>query len=282
MTESQESSTDPAALMDRFRLVVAGGDRDIDLAEAALLLAAIDLPGAALQAARRHLHALTAAPPQEGRPDHLDDRSAWIRTVLYDRFGYTGDTDDYDAIENANLISVIARRRGIPVTLAVLALHLARSRGWAAEGVNFPGHFLIRLEADGQRIILDPFNRLAPMPVDALRALIKGMAGPDAELAAHHYAAADNRAILLRIQNNIVMRAGHYRDWPRAARAAAAMVELAPDNADLWCQLAGTQVQGGQFKSAMMTLQEGLARLDAPVDRDRLGNALASLRQRLN
>lgn len=268
--------------MDQFRRVVAVDDDSVDLAEAALLLAAIDMPDANLHPYRRHLIGLATPMSQESETVELEGRIARLRDLLFDRHGYHGDRDDYEAIDNANLIRVIDNRRGIPVTLAILALHAARARGWIAEGLNFPGHFLIRLTADDGRVILDPFDRLQEMPVDALRGLLKQLAGSDAELSTEHYAPTGNKGILLRLQNNIVLRASRARDWTRVARAASTMIELAPGNADFWCQLAGAQVQDGQLKSAMMTLKEGLSRLPGPHDRERLTVALDHLRQRLN
>ena len=80
-----------------------------------------------------------------------------LHEVLAERHGFRGDDQNYDDLENANLISVIERRRGLPVALAILYLDAARRLGWPAEGLNFPGHFMIRLAAADGRGVLDPF-----------------------------------------------------------------------------------------------------------------------------
>ena len=67
--------------------------------------------------------------------------------ILAERHRLLGDDQTYDDLENANLISVIDRRRGLPVALSILYIHAARRQGWPVEGSNFPGHFLIRLAA---------------------------------------------------------------------------------------------------------------------------------------
>src|SRR3546814_1821098 len=87
---------------------------------------------------------------------------------------------------NANLMRVIGRRRGLPVALGILYLHGARAQGWAICGLNFPGHFLLRLDLGAERSIIDPFNGGKPRDAVGLRALLTGMAGENAELRPEH------------------------------------------------------------------------------------------------
>src|SRR3546814_19645894 len=78
---------------------------------------------------------------------------------------------------NANLRRVSDRRRGLPVALGILYLHGARAQGWAICGLNFPGHFLLRLDLGAERSIIAPFNGGQPRDAVALRALLKGKTG---------------------------------------------------------------------------------------------------------
>ncbi|GIS90736.1 MAG: hypothetical protein CM1200mP20_07770 [Pseudomonadota bacterium] len=57
-------------------------------------------------------------------------------------------------------MSVIDRRRGIPVSLGIICIHVARSQGWETDGINFPSHFLIGLRVAGERSLVDPFNKV--------------------------------------------------------------------------------------------------------------------------
>src|SRR3546814_6699790 len=107
---------------------------------------------------------------------------------------------------NANLMRVIDRRRGLPVALGILYLHGARAQGCAICGLNFPGHFLLRLDLGAERSIIDPFNGGQPRDAVELRALLKGMAGENAELRPEHTRPVGCRDVLLSLQNNIKMR----------------------------------------------------------------------------
>src|SRR3546814_4700292 len=126
--------------------------------------------------------------------------------VLVERYGYRGDGETYDDMVNANLMRVIDRRRGLPVALGILYLHGARAQGWAICGLNFPGHFLLRLDLGAERSIIDPFNGGQTRDAVALRALLKGMAGENAELRPEHTRPVGCRDVLLRLQNNIKLR----------------------------------------------------------------------------
>src|SRR5699024_2784910 len=138
--------------------------------------------------------------------DALDARIELINSLLFDRYGYEGDHDTYDDLQNADLMRVIDRRRGLPVALGILYLQIARSQEWAAEGLSFPGHFLIRLECGAERAIIDPFNEGQLRHPAELRELLKAMAGVEAELNPDHYAPVSNRDVLLRLQNNRKLR----------------------------------------------------------------------------
>src|SRR5262249_39445619 len=135
-------------------------DSDIDVAEAALALAALGRPDAAVAPYRRHLCTLAAdvaaAAKREGRD--LTARIYALNTVLFGEYGYAGDSESYNDLRNADLMSVIDRRRGLPIALSILYVHVARAQGWAIEGMNFPGHFLLRMHAGEAVAIIDPFN----------------------------------------------------------------------------------------------------------------------------
>lgn len=221
---------------DLLRHVGGQDDSDIDLAEAALALAALDRREIATERYRRHLATLaeevaTLVPPDR---DSLQARLDALHAVMAERNGYRGDTATYDDIQNLNLMRVIDRRKGLPVALGIIYLQVARERGWNVVGLNFPGHFLIRLEYAGTRAIIDPFNAGLVRNVPDLRDLLKAAAGPDAELTPDHYAPVGNREILLRLQNNLKIRFLNAERPDRALSTIESMLLFAPDEAVLW------------------------------------------------
>ena len=94
--------------------------------------------------------------------DDIATRAGALALLLSARHGYAGAVEDYDNLDNANLIRVIERRRGLPVALGVIWLHAARAVGWAAHGIDFPGHFLIASRA-ARTSVLDVFAGGAPL-----------------------------------------------------------------------------------------------------------------------
>ncbi len=207
----------------------------------------------------------------------LPARAEALAAVLCGMHGYRGDRETYDDLRNANLLAVIERRRGLPIALGILWLHLARTMGWPAEGIAFPGHFLLRLSDGPARLMIDPFDGGRPVGAGELRALLKLVEGESAELRPHHYAAASKRDMLLRLQNNIKLRqirAGRLED---ARRTVERMLLFAPDRAALWHALGVLNAGTGRPAAALDALDR-VAGLDRAGDWER---RVARLRQRL-
>jgi regulator of sirC expression with transglutaminase-like and TPR domain len=223
------------AALDFLRHVGQSADADIDLAKTALALASLDCPTANLTPYEAHVQAMVddLAAHVGGRDLGALPQIEALRAVMVGRYGYHGDQETYEDLQNANLIKVIDRRRGLPVALGILALHLARSQGWLMHGLSFPGHFLLRLDHGGTRQILDPFADLILHDAASLRALLRQVEGHDAQLIMSHYDVVSNRDILLRLQNNIKLRHLREERHNEAAEIVANMLLFYPDQPGL-------------------------------------------------
>ncbi|MDD3445048.1 MAG: transglutaminase-like domain-containing protein [Zavarzinia sp.] len=229
-------------------------DRAIDLAGTALLLAALDRPGVSLAKYRDHLDDTVAALRDSGATTAAEVAGA-LQRVFADRFGYDGDRLTYDDPQNANLIRVIDRRKGLPVALGILFAHAARGAGFALDGLAFPGHFLMRLDVKGERLILDPFNGGRVMDVMEMRRLVKQLMGPEQELTPQLTDTVGNRAILLRLQNNLKARAQAEGNVERVARLSRVMLRLAPEDSALWLEYGKAEHQLGRLGAASTALE---------------------------
>lgn len=270
-----------------LRSIAAQADEKINLGEAALALAALDRPRVGLERYRHHLALLARETTEEvarrgGAASGLDDRIAALNAVLFDRYGYRGDTLTYDDLQNANLMRVIDRRKGLPVTLGILYLHTARAQGWHMVGLSFPGHFLVRLDHDGRRAILDPFEKGQVREVTDLRELLKAMAGADAELTAAHYEPVANRAILLRLQNNIKLRLIQNGHIDRAVEVVETMLMFAPDQAALWREAGMLHVRLDNLRAAIAALEQFMQRAAGDAPRHHVAALVQDLRAKLN
>lgn len=260
----------PADLRAALAAIGRLGDDAVEPAEAALLLAALARPGQPLAPYRRHLGALAGALTERaGAARTLAARAEMLREVLAHRFGYEGDADTYEDLDNADLMRVIDRRRGLPVALGILYLHVARAAGWDLVGLNFPGHFLVRLEHAGGRAILDPFAGGATVDPAGLRDRLKAVTGPAAELEPAHYAPVSGREVVLRLQNNLKMR--HLG----SGRAEAALIVLegmllvAPERPALWRECGLLNAHVGRAGPAVQAFETLLTfELDPHIRRD--------------
>jgi regulator of sirC expression with transglutaminase-like and TPR domain len=273
--------SDAAAVL---RAAADRGEDDLALAETALALAAAATPGIDLAPLRQHLADIVQGVAAEARAhqDTVAARVAALRAVLVAKMDYRGDRDSYDDLQNADLARVIARRRGLPVALAVLWIHGARSQGWPAAGLAFPSHFLIRIEGPDGRAIVDPFDEGAVLDTPALRRLLKNVEGPQAELQNHHYADVSDRTLLLRLQNNIKLRLLKAEEFAPALATLERMLMLAPGDAALWHEAGLVHAGLDNLRAGVMCLEQAHALVEAPGAKARIAMELQALNSRLN
>ena len=136
----------------------------IDLTEAALVIARLEYPHLEPQPYRATLDRLGAEAAR--RLGRMSGPSARARVdilngLLFDEERFAGNRERYDDVRNSFINEVIDRRVGIPITLALVYIEVARRAGWRVDGVSFPGHFLLRVPggpgSDEDDLILDPF-----------------------------------------------------------------------------------------------------------------------------
>lgn len=257
-------------------------DETLDLARVALALAALARPNADLSLAHAHLDALARDVAAAGADQSAAARAHALAQILVDQHGYRGDSDTYDDLANADLARVIERRRGLPVALSILWLHAGRAQGWRMAGLNFPGHFVIRIDGAQDRAIVDPFNEGRILTSADLRATLKRMAGPKAELRPEHTAPASNRSVLLRLQNNIKARLIGGEDFASARIVVEQMLMVAPAEIGLWLEAAALDSRLGNLRAALMCFDEAARLAPDPATKTRIARERAALRTRLN
>lgn len=274
--------TDPRVALEAIGLLP---DTEIDIADAAIQLARVDAPDADYEAARRHLSnmareavALAAGVPHQD----LAARAGVLAGLIGGRHGYAGDGETYDDPANANLIRVIERRRGLPVALGILWLHCARAAGWEAHGINFPGRFLVGLEGEGRHAVLDVFAGGRRMEAHDLRALAKTIEGDQTDLRPGLLQPMSARAVLLRLQQNIMVRRLQAGVLGEALTCAEDMLRIAPDHAHLWREAAVLNQRLDQFAAALRCYERFLALVPEGEAAGRARAAIDALRTRLN
>lgn len=260
-------------------------DTEIDIADAALQFARVDAPDADWAAARDHLSEVAravAALADTLTDSDLPTRAAALSGLLGGRFGYKGDSENYDDLINANLIRVVERRRGLPVALGVIWLHAARAAGWDGHGVDFPAHFLVSLSGEKTQAILDVFNGGTPLSVRDLRALLRRAEGEKAELRPGLLRPMSARRVLLRLQNNIMTRRLQADDPEGALSCAEDMLRVAPDHSELWRQAAAMNQRLDRVGAALRCYERFLVLVPDGEVATQIRGTVSTLRSRLN
>jgi regulator of sirC expression with transglutaminase-like and TPR domain len=259
-------------------------DVEIDIAGAAVQLARMHDPHADWERAQRHLSELARASVALAAKVTAQDGKTRAQALakLFRRHGYAGDETSYDDLENANLIHVIERRRGLPVALGILWLHCARTLGWPAKGLDFPGHFLVGIEGKGPQAVVDVFAGGRCLDDGDLVMLIRQVEGDAAELRAGLLAPMNTRSVLLRLENNIKGRQLLAKDLEGALATTQNMLQIAPQHAALWREAAWINQGLGRVAAALDCFQRFLALVPDGAAAASVRAEMEELRTRLN
>jgi regulator of sirC expression with transglutaminase-like and TPR domain len=212
----------------RLTALVSGSEEQLDLAEAALLIAQEEYPNLDIDYYLGRLDALAAAAGSSVRP-HLSpaEQVARLNHFLFVEQRFRGNNDDYYDARNSYLNEVLDRRVGIPVTLSIVYAAVAQRLDLPVYGVSFPGHFLVKYAADPE-IIIDPFfGRI--ISTDECAERLASIYGATANLDARLLAPARPRDILSRMLSNLKQIYVEQQDLERALACVDRILLLAPD-----------------------------------------------------
>ena len=274
---------DPEQCARYLRELGAAGSPVLPIGEAALALASFERPRVGLSRYRHHLATLARDVGRHaGAAGDLAARAHALNEIILLKHGYSGDELTYDDLQNANLMRVVDRRKGLPEALGILYLHTARAQGWESVGLAFPGHFLVRLGDGAERLILDPFHGGQICEAAMLRELLKATAGQEIELMPEHYAPVSDRDVLLRLQNNLKSRLLQAGRQEHALRVIDTMLMLAPELAELWHESGILHARLGNMLASVSALEEFIRRAPEGMARHQAAAFLQQLKSKLN
>lgn len=276
---------DPGDYLRRLGAAMAACDDSavIDIAEAGLMLAALDHPNQSLGPYREHLADLgLRAKTETSRALDAENVGRGLTRILSGHYAYEGDRQHYDDPHNADLISVIDRRRGLPVALGILYIHAARASGFEARGLYAPGHFLLSVTAASRDVLIDPFIGGAAMEHERF-GVPPQLVDPASVADPRALLAVSDIDVLLRLQFNIKTRAIQAGDNARAAEITERMLLIAPKRPELWFDLAKLNEEQGMPGAARRAVEQCLT-LVKPGEalHNEAQFALSALKRRLN
>ncbi len=271
---------------ERFTQLVSGSEAELDLAEAALLIAQEEHPDMDVAAYLRRLDGLAAAVrarlPQAPEPTDIIHN---LNIQLFREEGLTGNESEYYDPRNSFLNEVLDRKRGIPITLSVIYLEVGRRLGLPLVGVGFPGHFLVKYSGADGEMVLDPFAGGATLSREDLVQRLRRMYGdanPFLAQIPQLLAPASKKEILVRILRNLKGIYLQKNDFARALAASDRILLVAPDLATEVRDRGAVHQRLGHLQAAQQDLRRYLQMVPDAEDAEAVRTIISRMVARLN
>ncbi|QNE32102.1 hypothetical protein F1C10_09220 [Sphingomonas sp. NBWT7] len=257
-------------------------DDDAILIDAeALRIAKLDHPDISLAPYADLLSELTERLVEVGGgAETAAERAAVLAQVIAEEHDFVGDFETYDDPDNADLIRVIDRRRGLPVSLAILYVAAARRMSWDADALNTPGHVLVRIGSATEPVLIDPFAAGRVTGAPQLARLLQRALGPDAMVTGEHLMPMTNRTVLVRLLMNQATRAEAAGQANRTLTLFRRITTIAPAHAHGWWERARLELLHGDVAGARSSLSAMLEMTREPSLRAHIFAALDALSHR--
>jgi regulator of sirC expression with transglutaminase-like and TPR domain len=222
-------------------------------------------------------------------PEAADDltRLAILTQVFYKDLGFGMNANDYYAPENSYIFDVLRTRRGIPISLAVIWLELAQALDLQAQGISFPGHFLVKVALEGGLVVLDPLTGES-LGLDNLSERLSPYRDPADQFAAPdldegetplglYLQACPPRDMLARMLRNLKEIFRSQEDWPRMLQVLDRLVVLLPETWEERRDRGLVHAELGHVHEALQDLRQYLEAVPAAPDTAALRNRVSEL-----
>jgi regulator of sirC expression with transglutaminase-like and TPR domain len=227
-------SREPTAAAARFRDLINRPEDEIDLAEAALLIAkgvndALDIDAylSQIEGLARQLQQRLSESVGE------TERILALNRFLFDEQGFAPNVDNYYDPRNSFLNEVLERRVGIPISLSILYIEIGRRVGLPLRGVSFPGHFLVKCKVNDGVVVLDPYCRGVSLSLNDLQQRLRDVQGGEVSRAiiAGMLVSANKKEILARVLRNLKTIYVQREEHAQALAVMEWIITLAPADA---------------------------------------------------
>ncbi|MEY4374758.1 MAG: hypothetical protein RL760_925 [Candidatus Eisenbacteria bacterium] len=220
-----------ASIREAFVAMMQRPESELELARAALLVAAENDPTLDVDATLDQLGRWADTLAARVQPEWNSlQRLARLRNFMYEELGFKGDVQDYYSPENSLLHSVMSRRLGIPLTLAILFMEIGWRIGVPFEGVGFPGHFLVRLTGEPGDLLLDPYDHGVSVHEEDCRRMIEASSRGKLPYEPGMIRSLGKRATIARLLYNLKVAYVRAGDDAGALSAVERILILHPDD----------------------------------------------------
>jgi regulator of sirC expression with transglutaminase-like and TPR domain len=273
---------DPEQIRADFERLVQAPEPALDLARAALLIAAESDPQVDVDAGMRQFEEWAETLRARLEPDWNNlQKLARLRSFLFDELGFRGDREDYFSPSNSLLHEVVQRRRGIPLTLAIVMMELGWRIGMPLEGVGFPGHFLVRLTGEPGDLLLDPYKRGMSVHEEDCRKMLETITRGSVEYSPDLLVSVGKRQMIVRLLHNLKAAYVRRGDDAQALAAVERLLVLNPDDLDQLRDRGLLLFRLQRFAPALESLTRYLELAGEGAERAEIEQHVQALRQHL-
>jgi regulator of sirC expression with transglutaminase-like and TPR domain len=265
-----------------FRQAVQQAENSIELGRAALAMAASDYPNLDIEAYLARIEELASAVVARLGATTDPYRSiAALNHVLFKERGFRGNREHYFDPRNSFLNEVLDRKTGIPISLSVLYMEVARKVGLTVRGVGFPGHFLVKAVGAREEIVIDPFNQGEILSQESLETLLDRLYDGIVLFDRDLLEPASPKQILRRMLNNLKLIYLRQNDWTKGLSVAERLVVLDPASGEDVRDRGLIYLQLECFKQALEDLESYLRLAPYAADVPAVRDQVSALRMQL-
>jgi regulator of sirC expression with transglutaminase-like and TPR domain len=265
---------------ERLREILSQHETKIDLGRAALALARLEYPDLDEDAYAERLREFAEQLRSKLTPDLASSEViAAVSRHLFEELGFCGNTGDYFDPRNSFLNDVIERRTGIPITLSVVYLEVARHAELPYFGVGLPGHFIVKYDDGKRRVLVDPFNGGRTLGRNQCQKWLRETLGRRVVLRERDFAAVNETYIIQRMLNNLRDIYLNSRRYRKGLEVLEMMLVLSPGSTEEIKQRAWLHYELGQRKQARAELERYLSLCPEAEDVDDVQKWILSLQR---
>ena len=217
----------------RLEGILSRPDPEINLAEAALLVAAEEYPDLDVRGYLARLDEMGVALRQRLDEEPRPERAIMaLNHYLFQEQGFRGNVERYYDARNSYLNEVLDRRTGIPITLSTVFMEVASRAGLEVEGVGLPGHFVVRVHTPSRPLLVDPFHGGTVLSEKDCQDRLDRIFNGSVKLEPDMLRPCRRREMLERILRNLKAIYLREQDKQRALRVVDLLVRMQPGSAE--------------------------------------------------
>ena len=261
-----------------FALLMAPPHRDIHLSRASLLISQAEYPDLNISYYLEVIEDLGLRVRANASDDSVMAPIQTLNHVLFDEEGFRGNEEEYYDPRNSYLNDVVDRKVGIPITLSVLYMEVARHAGLNVKGVSFPGHFIVKHETPEGPLFVDPFYGGMVLEKEHLAQRLRLAGGGFMPFRDHHLAASTDAQIVTRMLNNLKGIYASRRDYDKVLTTIQMLLDVSPWDLDELRDRGKVHLQLKNYQLALADLETYLRFSPDAEDAEVIGRSVQYLK----